>query len=253
MCLCIENLDFAYRKNSVKVLEKITCEFERGKFYGIFGSNGCGKSTLLKVLANLLPGSSPVMLDGKKLKNFSSKQRAQFLGYAAQENELNLPFTVRECIKLGRYAWSDSNDDLIDSLIAEWNMEAFAGKNFSELSGGEQQKIKLLRVLAQDSDYILLDEPGSSLDWTRQLELYERLQKIAHTKNKCVIMVCHDIYLAPSFIDQMLVLADGRLIYNGVPSGSGADNAVARAFGRDFTLQRESGKVVIQWQNDQAR
>ena len=253
MSLCVKNLDFAYRKNSGLVLEKITCEFEPGKFYGIFGSNGCGKSTLLKVLANLQHGSTQVMLDGRMLKSFTSKQRAQLLGYAAQENELNLPFTVRECIKLGRYAWSDSNEDLIDSLIAEWKVDDLAGKNFSELSGGEQQKIKLLRVLAQDSDYILLDEPGSSLDWTRQLELYERLQKIAHEKNKCVIMVCHDIYLAPSFIDQMLVLADGRLIYNGVPAGSCADDAVAKAFGRDFTLLRENGKVVIQWQSDQVR
>ena len=245
MSLKVENLDFSYRRNSSAVLKNISCEFERGNFYGIFGTNGCGKSTLLKILANLLHGTAPVMLDNSDLKSFTARQRARLLGYAAQENELDLPFSARECIKLGRYAWDDENDELIGQLLTEWNAENLADKLFNELSGGEQQKIKLLRVLAQNTDYILLDEPGSSLDWTRQLELYERLQKLSHEKNKCVIMVCHDVYSAPSFIDRMLLIADGRIVYNGEPAGNAADKAFAAAFGRSLTLLGNSNQVVV--------
>ena len=105
-----------------------------------------------------------------------------------------LPFSVKECIALGRYVWNDKNPALIDHLLQEWNAEHLSNKQFSELSGGERQKIKLLRILAQDTRYILLDEPASSLDLARQLELYEKLQKTAHLENKCIIMVCHDLY-----------------------------------------------------------
>ena len=251
MSLSVENLSFAYGKKSSAVLQGISCAFEPGRFYGIFGANGSGKSTLLKVFANLLHTDCKVDIDGRILQELSSKERARLLAFAAQENEYNLPFSARECIKLGRYAWSDVNEELIDRLIDEWNARHLAEKNFNELSGGEQQKIKLLRILAQDTPYILLDEPGSSLDWTRQIELYKKLQMLAHQWNKCVIMVCHDVYLAPSFIDRMLVLAEGRLIYNGEANGAAAAGAVTAAFGQNFTLQRNGNQVVIQWQ-DQA-
>ena len=232
MSLTVENLSFAYKKGAPAVLENISCSFKRGSFYGIFGANGSGKSTLLKLLAGELKSSSEIYLDDLSLTRLDIKSRAKLMAVGAQSDELILPFTVRECIKLGRYVWNDENPELIERLLQEWNAASLAERPFAELSGGEQQRIKLLRILAQDTPYILLDEPGSSLDWSRQYELYEKLQTIAHEQNKCIIMVCHDLYTAPDFVDRMLLLKGGRIIYSGDPECEAAFQAINSAFGR---------------------
>lgn len=234
MSLTAENLSFAYKKKGGNVLRNITCSFEQGVFYGIFGANGSGKSTLLKLLAGELMSHGAVRLDNKQVNAFSNRERARHIAVGAQGSELILPFTVRETIRLGRYVWDDDGSVLIDRLLQEWASGDLAERPFAELSGGEQQRVKLLRVLAQDTDYILLDEPAAALDWNRQLELYEKLQKIAHGQNKCVIMVCHDLYSAPDFIDRMLLLKDGSLIYSGTADSDLAKAAVAQAFGRSW-------------------
>lgn len=247
MSLSIQKTSFAYSNSSGVALKDIACSFSRGRFYGIFGANGSGKSTLLKILSGDLKSTVPVMADGRILRSLSAGERAGILAFAAQENELILPFKVRECIKLGRYIRHDINDELIDRLMKDWQAEHLADKFFGELSGGEQQKVKLLRILAQDTPYILLDEPGSSLDWSQQLELYGKLKAIAHRENKCIIMVCHDIYTAPGFIDEMLLLNSGRIIYSGAPDVPAAAAAVANAFGRTFQVSRSSNCINISW------
>ncbi len=248
MSLHIDNLSYSYRNSKNAVLENISCSFEPGKFYGIFGANGSGKSTLLKILSGEIAVKAPVTLDDKALQSYSSRARARKIAYACQANEAALPFTARECIKLGRYAWNDDNPELIDSLLKEWGAEALADRFFTELSGGEQQRIKLLRILAQDTPYILLDEPASSLDWSRQLELYEKLRKIAHQQNRAVIMVAHDLYAAPAFIDRMLILSGGSLAFNGDPSSEEALDAVNSSFGKKCALSRQDNKLIIDFQ-----
>ena len=104
-----------------------------------------------------------------------------------------------------------------------------------------------MRVLAQNTPYILLDEPAASLDWARQLELYEKLRKLAADAGKCVIMVCHDLYIAPGFIDEMLLMKSGRLIYSGKPDTAAAGEAVALAFERNMQISRTGNKVTLSW------
>ena len=246
MSLAVTNASYTYRNGTVAVND-ITYTFEPGVFYGIFGSNGSGKSTLLKMLAGDVEPDDPVLLDGKSLRNLSSKVLAREMAYAVQEEELVLPFKVRDCIALGRYVWCDKNNALIDRLLQEWNAEHLSNKQFSELSGGERQKIKLLRILAQDTRYILLDEPASSLDLAKQLELYEKLQQVAHDENKCIIMVCHDLYTAPAFIDEMLLMKKGNLLYAGKPDTSEAQEAIGQAFDREFSITRKEKSIEISW------
>ena len=136
---------------------------------------------------------------------------------------------------------------MIDQLLKKWNAEYLRGKSFTGLSGGERQKVKLLRILAQNTRYILLDEPASSLDFAKQLELYENLQQIAHWENKAVIMVCHDLYIAPAFIDEMLLMQKGQLVYSGNPDTQQAASTTAQAFDRNFKISRSIGKVEISW------
>ena len=102
MALVLENVSYAYPGAERNAVENCSFEFQMGHFYGIFGSNGSGKSTLLKLLAGDIP-CTDVTVDGKSLKSLSPRNKASLLAVAEQENELILPFTVRECIKLGCY------------------------------------------------------------------------------------------------------------------------------------------------------
>ena len=247
MSLTVKNLTYCYRKGNVPAVNDLSYTFQPGSFYGIFGANGSGKSTLLKLLAGDLSADNPVLVEDRPLHRLPSIEMAKQMAYAPQEEELLLPFTVKECIALGRYAWKDNNTALIDRLLKEWNVEHLSGKRFAELSGGERQKIKLLRILAQDTKYILLDEPASSLDLPKQIELYEKLQKVAHEENKCVIMVCHDLYIAPGMIDEMLLMKKGCLLYAGKSETPEAVKATGEAFERDFIINRKVRHIEINW------
>lgn len=246
MSLRAEYITYQYHTEKTPALDGISYEFIPGRFYGIFGSNGSGKTTLLKTLAGDI-NAGKVFVDDRLLNNIPVKERALLLAIAEQENETALPFTVRECIKLGCYAVGTVNEDLIDELLTCWQMNDLQDKMFTELSGGEKQRVKLLRVLAQNTPYILLDEPAASLDWARQLELYEKLRKLAAESGKCVIMVCHDLYIAPGFIDEMLLMKSGRLIYFGKPDSVDAGNAVAQAFERNMQITRTGNNVTLSW------
>ena len=247
MSLSVKNLTFCYLRKNIPAVNDFSYTFRSGMFYGIFGAKGSGKSTLLKILAGDLPAEQAVLLEDMPLQQLSSRSLAQLMAYAPQEEELLLPFTVKECIALGRYAWNDKNISLIDRLLKEWNVEHLSDKQFAELSGGERQKIKLLRILAQDTSYILLDEPSSALDFPKQIELYEKLQKVAHEENKCIIMVCHDLYIAPGIIDEMLLLKKGRLIYSGKSGTPEAAKATGEAFEREFVINRQGNNIEISW------
>ncbi|MBE6366858.1 MAG: ABC transporter ATP-binding protein [Lentisphaerae bacterium] len=247
MSLQIKELSFAYHQNRQPVLRNISCTFEPGRFYGIFGANGSGKSSLLKLAAGELDAQGTVELEGKNIASFTPREKALLLAVSAQENELVLPFKVRECIRLGRYVHGDDGNAMVEKLLSEWNVRHLAERPFAELSGGEQQRIKLLRVLAQDTCYLLLDEPAASLDWSRQLELYEKLQHLSHTENRCVIMVCHDLYIAPGFIDEMLLLKNGELLYSGLPEGAAAERAAEAAFDRAVNIKRQAHSVQVSW------
>ena len=246
MSLRAECITYKYHSGRIPALDGISYEFVPGRFYGIFGSNGSGKTTLLKTLAGDI-NAGKVFVDDRLLNNIPVKERALLLAVAEQENEASLPFTVRECIKLGCYAAGTFNEKLIDELLTCWQMNALQNKMFAELSGGEKQRVKLLRVLAQNTPYILLDEPAASLDWARQLEFYEKLRKLAADAGKCVIMVCHDLYIAPGFIDEMLLMKSGRLIYSGKPDTAAAGEAVALAFERNMQISRTGNKVTLSW------
>lgn len=121
MALVLENVSYAYPGAGRNAVENCSFEFQMGHFYGIFGSNGSGKSTLLKLLAGDIP-CADVTVDGKSLKSLSPRNKASLLAVAEQENELILPFTVRECIKLGCYIRNQADDELVTQLLTQWQM-----------------------------------------------------------------------------------------------------------------------------------
>lgn len=201
-------LSFSYN-NREKVLKNISFSFEAGNFYGIFGPNGSGKSTLLKLLTGELRGNS-----GEVTPRWSDpRERALNIALVEQQIPAALPLTVSEVAALGLYPRSRAGKcetGKVEEVLEELELLPFRNRPFNALSGGERQRVMLARALVQSTPILCLDEPGSSLDIGFQHTLCRILKKLSR-QGKCVIMVSHDLFSAPDYLDTMLLLEKGEL------------------------------------------
>ena len=208
------NGDHSYGKE--KILTGISLKFESGQFYGIFGPNGSGKSTLLKLLAGELhPDSGEIT---PRWGNCLQKARA--ISLLEQHIPPFLPLDVQETVALGLYPWERKfyreKDEKIISVLRETGLEEISDRPYNKLSGGEKQRVMLARILMQNTPVILLDEPGSSLDAGFQHSFCAVLRRLAQ-EDRCIIMVSHDIYSAPLYLDSMILMEQGKVKKQGTP------------------------------------
>ena len=210
----LKNVSFSYSSGN-PVLKEITTRFNAGAFYGIFGPNGCGKSTLLKLITGeIVPDSGSISPRWN-----DPLERACRLAMVEQEIPGRIPLTVREVVALGRYPWMRRRKALSDiqEVLNELQLAPLAEKPYSHLSGGERQRTMLARAVAQDTPILLLDEPASSLDIGFQHEFYRLLRRFAR-KGKCIVMISHDLFIAPHYLDEALLLKGGTIFARGTPA-----------------------------------
>ena len=218
----IKNVTAGYGKRAV--LNDVSVAFEKGKLTSIIGVNGCGKSTLLKAILGILPLSSgEIVIDGKELRSMSRIEIAQSVAYLAQGK--NTPdMTVEQMVLHGRFPYLSYPRRYreADREIARKAMDAvgilhLADKSLYELSGGMRQTAYIAMALAQDTDYILLDEPTAYLDIAHQLELMKLLRGLANS-GKGIVTVMHDIPLTFDFSDEITIIHNGNALWKGSPS-----------------------------------
>lgn len=210
----LQQIEFSYTHSERKTLNCVNAVFDNGCFHGIFGPNGSGKSTLLKIITGELQPDK-----GRCLPQFTPTNRAKMLSLVEQEVPRRIPLTVREIVTLGRYPWQrhPENHAHVEAALEELSLLAFAERSYDQLSGGEKQRVMLARAVAQNTKILLLDEPTSALDLKYQLDLYYFLQKLAQ-QGKCVIMVSQNLFLAPQFLDNIILLKKGEVASNGKPA-----------------------------------
>jgi len=205
------------------VLQKISLEIPKGKITVLAGVNGCGKSTLLKTMAGILPGNSGrILIAGKEIERYSLQELAKQIAYLPQKRNVPEISTLRMVLH-GRFPYLSYPRKYrkVDLEIA-WEalrrveMEAYAEKNISQLSGGMQQKVYIAMALAQDTPVILLDEPTSFLDISYQIKLMEMIRTLAD-QGKTVVLVLHDLSLALRTADHMILLDEGCIRQEGSP------------------------------------
>ena len=221
MALRIE--DLAYTVNDRTILSEVSVAFEAGKFYGIVGPNGSGKTTLLRLLLQLLlPDSGSVLLDEDALSRMKEKTRAKKLAFVPQMFHVDYSFSVRELVAMGRYPYLESlqkptveDMDIVEQALEQTDLLSFAEREVDSLSGGELQRVIIARALAQDTSFILLDEPLSHLDLYNQLEILRLLSRICKEQGKTVICVIHDLNLALRFCEQIVLLHKGHIFAQG--------------------------------------
>ncbi|WP_392562422.1 ABC transporter ATP-binding protein [Orbus sturtevantii] len=211
-----------YAVGEKQILFPTSATFEPGQLYGIIGHNGSGKSTFVKLLARQQPCSTgSVFVDSKLINHYKTKQLARKISYLPQYLPADIHLTVAELVKLGRYPWKGSlkrfdedDDKIIQNALTQTHTLSYQKQFLQFLSGGERQRVWLAMCLAQQSHYLILDEPLSALDIHHQIEVMTLLQTLAHQQNITIIVVMHDINLASEFCDAILAFKQGHLIYN---------------------------------------
>ncbi|MGJ3191854.1 ABC transporter ATP-binding protein [Paenarthrobacter nitroguajacolicus] len=212
------------RYGGTTVLDDVSCEIPRGGITSIIGPNGAGKSTLLSLISRLQPmDAGGVSVAGLDVTATPSKELAKTMAILRQENHLTMRLTVRDLVAFGRFPHSGGRptvEDLehVDEAIRQLDLTSMADKFVDELSGGQRQRAYIAMVLAQDTEYLLLDEPLNNLDMKHSVEMMRLLRRLADELGKTIVLVVHDINFASCYSDTILAMKDGRLIHQGAPT-----------------------------------
>ena len=224
-----------------QVVNDISFTLSPGQRLVVLGPNGCGKTTLLRGLMGILPSTGTMEFDGRDLKAMTVREKGRTMAMLTQMNSVSFSYTVMETVLLGRYAHLEgglfSTPGAEDRRMAEEQLKRLGlwqerDKRITELSGGQLQRVLLARTFVQEPRIILLDEPANHLDLKYQVELVEELKKWTSEPGRMAVGVFHDLDLALSFADTVLLMDRGRSVYLG--SADGLDpEMLSRVFGID--------------------
>ena len=246
----LNRISAGYGKQTV--LDGISVDFEKGKLTSIIGVNGCGKSTLLKAILGILPLSGgEIFIDGENLLTMSRNEIAKKIAYLSQGK--NIPdMTVEQMVLHGRFPYlsyprrySSHDREVAIKAMETVGVAEFARKPLYSLSGGMRQNAYIAMALAQDTDYILLDEPTTYLDIAHQLDLMRILRKLADS-GKGIVTVMHDLPIAFDFSDKLTVMSNGKIIAYGTPSEICKSHIVEDIFGVKIK-QVQKGKYLYEY------
>ena len=197
-------------------LQGIDLAVRAGELVGVIGPNGAGKSTLLAALAGLERCRGDVWLDGLPLDARPVRERARLMGYLPQAGQSAWALPVRDVVAMGRLPWGDKNDQAIQAALAATGATDLAGRRIDRLSGGEQARVWLARVLAGQPRVLLADEPVAALDLYYQRAVMQALRGFADSGNAALVAI-HDLSLAARCCDRLVLLGQGRIHAQGKP------------------------------------
>lgn len=203
------------------VIEDVSLKIEKGIITSFIGPNGAGKSTLISMISRLIAkDEGDITIDGKDIFKTKGNELAKKISILKQSNNINLKLTVRELVSFGRFPYSQgklTKEDWkkVDEAIAYLELEEIQDKYLDQLSGGQRQRAHIAMTVAQDTEYILLDEPLNNLDMRHANQIMKTLRRLVDEKGKTVVIVIHDINFASCYSDQIVALKDGKIVKQG--------------------------------------
>lgn len=214
----------SYRRGQAVLVDHVDLATEPGEILGIVGPNGAGKTTLLRILAgDLNPSDGTAMVGGLDPSRATPLELAQVRAYLSPKGVSENPFAVRDTVAMGRYPHRramidpDEHDAIVDSAMERTDVLHLATRVMSSLSSGEQQRVGLARVIAQETPVLFLDEPTSALDIGHQETVMGALRSLADT-GTAIVVILHDINLAAAHSDRIMLLNAGKSVATGTPS-----------------------------------
>ncbi|MDF2681010.1 MAG: iron transporter ATP-binding protein [Brevibacillus sp.] len=215
----IRNVSKQY--GSKNVVENVSLNIAKGKITSFIGPNGAGKSTLLSMISRLLTkDQGEILLEGIEIGQCKSSDLAKKISILKQSNHITIRLTIRELVSFGRFPYSQGNltkEDWkhVDDAIRYMELEDIQHKYLDQLSGGQRQRAYIAMVVAQNTEYILLDEPLNNLDMKHSVQIMKVLRRLVDEMGKTVVIVIHDINFASCYSDYIVALKDGKVVKEG--------------------------------------
>lgn len=251
----IEVLNVSKSYQDLEVLKDVSLQIPDEKITALIGSNGAGKSTLLSIVARLLAqDSGDVLIDGVYMKDMKNIDIAKKLAILKQTNHINMRVTVKELISFGRFPYAKGRlkkeDELkIQEAIDYMDLNEISNKFIDQLSGGQRQRAYIAMIIAQDTKYILLDEPLNNLDIKYGVEMMQLLQRLVKDLKKTIVVVMHDINFAAAFSDHIVAMKNGEIIDQGHIDHMIDKTILDHVFDHDFCIAGFNGKKVCLYYN----
>jgi iron complex transport system ATP-binding protein len=240
LILDVRDVTFRYPGVRRDALRNVSLGVSGGELVALLGPNGSGKTTLVRVALGLqTPIAGSALVQGRAAATWPRRDLARVVGVVPQREDNLFPQRVRETVRLGRYprlgAFGREREEdrvAVDRALQRSDVAGLAERWLWKLSGGEYQRVRIARALAQEPQLLVLDEPTASLDLRHEMELFELVRRLVDQQGLAALLVTHDVNLASRFADRLLLLSDG----NSVATGSPAE-----------VLRREQAEAVFGW------
>jgi iron complex transport system ATP-binding protein len=227
-----------------QVVENVSVDIQRGQITSFIGPNGAGKSTLLSMVSRLLDADTgEVLIDSTNTKKLKSNEFSKRVSILKQSNYMNVRLTIRELVSFGRFPYSkgrlnDEDEKMVDQAIGYMDLKEMEDMYLDELSGGQRQRAFIAMVIAQDTDYVLLDEPLNNLDMKHSVQIMKILRRLVDELGKTVVIVLHDINFASVYSDRIVALKNGRVVKDGTTEEIIQSDALKEIYDMDIPIQQ---------------
>ncbi|MRG85119.1 iron ABC transporter ATP-binding protein [Salinibacillus xinjiangensis] len=233
-----------------QVVDHVSLTIEKGKITSFIGPNGAGKSTLVSMVARLLAkDAGEVFIDGIEISRCKSNDLAKKIAILKQSNHINIRLSVEELVCFGRFPYSQgrlTKEDwkYVNEAISYMGLEEIKDKYLDQLSGGQRQRAYIAMVIAQDTEYIILDEPLNNLDMKHSVSIMKTLRKLVDDLGKTIVIVIHDINFASVYSDYIVALKDGQLVKQGKTEEIIDPGVLKDVYGMDFNIENIDGNKI---------
>lgn len=243
-------VDLNKKYDGKKVVNSVSFEIPKGKVLSLIGPNGAGKSTVMGMISRLIAKDSGIInFEDKDLAKWKSKELAKKLAILTQHNNIQMKLTVRELVAFGRFPYSGNrltkeDSKMIDKAIAYMELQEFEDCFIDELSGGQRQRAYIAMVIAQDTEYVLLDEPTNNLDIYHASNMMRIVRRLCDELGKTVILVLHEINYAAFYSDYVCALVNGKIAKFGTVEEVINEETLKEIYKVDFEIIYVDGKPL---------
>ncbi|MHB0883945.1 iron ABC transporter ATP-binding protein [Paenibacillus sp. SEL1] len=240
----VEVRNVSKRYGNKNVVDQVSVTVPKGTITSFIGPNGAGKSTLLSMISRLTDSDEgEILIDGQAVSLTKSEELARKISILKQTNDVNIRLTVKELVSFGRFPYSkgrlNSEDrKMVEQSMAYMGLEDMKDKHIDLLSGGQRQRAFIAMILAQDTEYILLDEPLNNLDMKHSVQIMKTLRDLVDDLGKTILVVLHDINFASCYSDYIVGMKDGRLLKQGTADEMIDSQVLKDLYDMDIPIQQ---------------
>lgn len=232
------------------VVDSVSLEIPKGKVLSLIGPNGAGKSTVMGMISRLIARDEGMVdFHGKDIGKWKSRELSKKLAILTQSNQIQMKLPVQELVAFGRFPYSGNritkeDQEIIDQAIAYMELEEMRDRFIDELSGGQRQRAMIAMVIAQDTDYVLLDEPTNNLDIYHAANMMKIVRRLCDELGKTVVLVLHEINYAAFYSDYICAFVDGRIAKFGTVEEVMTKENLSEIYQVDFEIQMVKGRPL---------